>query len=64
MASELRVDRIIPTAGVPTGGGGGIIQIKQIVKTDTYVSSSLSGGAVSGAAISIDFAALSTSNKL
>ena len=27
MSSELRVDRIIPTAGVPTGGGGGIIQI-------------------------------------
>ena len=29
MASELRVDKIIPTSGVPTGGGGGIIQIKQ-----------------------------------
>ena len=29
MASELRVDKIIPTGGVPTGGGGGIIQIKQ-----------------------------------
>ena len=29
MASELRVDKIIPTDGVPTGGGGGIIQIKQ-----------------------------------
>ena len=27
MSSELRVDKIIPTAGVPTGGGGGIIQI-------------------------------------
>ena len=27
MASELRVDKIIPTAGVPTGGGGGIIQV-------------------------------------
>ena len=27
MTSELRVDRIIPTSGVPTGGGGGIIQI-------------------------------------
>jgi len=26
MASELRVDKIIPTSGVPTGGGGGIIQ--------------------------------------
>ena len=29
MASELRVDKIVPTDGVPTGGGGGIIQIKQ-----------------------------------
>ena len=29
MSSELRVDKIIPTAGVPTGGGGGIIQITQ-----------------------------------
>ena len=27
MASELRVDKIIPTTGVPTGGGGGIIQM-------------------------------------
>jgi len=27
MASELRVDKIIPTNGVPTGGGGGIIQV-------------------------------------
>jgi len=26
MSSELRVDKIIPTSGVPTGGGGGIIQ--------------------------------------
>ena len=29
MSSELRVDKIVPTDGVPTGGGGGIIQIKQ-----------------------------------
>jgi len=35
MASELRVDRIIPTSGVPTGGGGGIIQVVQTTKTDT-----------------------------
>ena len=27
MTSELRVDKIIPTTGVPTGGGGGIIQV-------------------------------------
>ena len=30
MSSELRVDKIIPTAGAPTGGGGGIVQVKQI----------------------------------
>tara|TARA_B100001287_G_scaffold21767_1_gene15951 strand:+ start:979 stop:1521 length:543 start_codon:yes stop_codon:yes gene_type:complete len=27
MSSELRVDKIIPTSGVPTGGGGGIVQV-------------------------------------
>ena len=27
MSSELRVDKIIPTGGIPTGGGGGIIQV-------------------------------------
>ena len=30
MSSVLRVDKIIPTGGVPTGGGGGIVQVKQI----------------------------------
>ena len=29
MASELRVDKIVPTDGVPTGGGGSIVQVKQ-----------------------------------
>ena len=37
MASELRVDRIIPTTGVPTGGGGGIVQVVQ-ASTSTQVS--------------------------
>tara|TARA_B100001989_G_scaffold85038_1_gene59049 strand:+ start:731 stop:1231 length:501 start_codon:yes stop_codon:yes gene_type:complete len=27
MSSELRVDKIIPTSGVPSGGGGGVIQM-------------------------------------
>ena len=35
MASELRVDKIIPVDGVPTGGGGGIVQIKYAIKTAT-----------------------------
>ena len=38
MSSELRVDKIIPTVGVPTGGGGSIIQIKQTVQNNTGVS--------------------------
>ena len=40
MSSELRVDKIIPTTGVPTNGGGGIIQIQQTVKTDTWAGDS------------------------
>ena len=32
MASELRVDKIVPVDGAPTGGGGGIIQIKTTEK--------------------------------
>ena len=44
MASELRVDKIIPTTGVPTGGGGGIIQVKQTVLT-THQSRSGGGAA-------------------
>ena len=49
MSSELRVDKIIPTTGVPTGGGGGIIQMvmgESDTQTDTtstsYVDSNLS----------------------
>ena len=40
MASQLRVDKIVPVDGAPTGGGGGIVQIKQTVKTDTFSVSS------------------------
>ena len=35
MSSELRVDKIVPTDGVPTGGGGGIVQVKQTVDNTT-----------------------------
>ena len=39
MASELRVDKIIPVDGVPTGGGGGIIQVVQAVTGDAQAYS-------------------------
>ena len=49
MASELRVDRIVPVSGIPTGGGGGIVQVVQAstntqvaVNTQTYTDTGLS----------------------
>ena len=39
MSSELRVDKIIPTGGVPTGGGGGVIQVVQKLFTTQFTSS-------------------------
>ena len=35
MASQLRVDKILPVDGAPTGGGGGIVQVKQFTLTNT-----------------------------
>ena len=52
MASELRVDRIIPVNGVPTNGGGSILQVMPIYglatplttsTTTSYASMGLSG---------------------
>ena len=34
MTSQLRVDKIVPVDGAPSGGGGGIIQIVSANKTD------------------------------
>jgi len=41
MSSELRVDKIIPTAGAPTGGGGGVVQVVH-ASTQTGQSQSFS----------------------
>ena len=40
MASELRVDKIVPTTGAPTGGGGGIIQVKMGTLTSKFNTAS------------------------
>ena len=34
MASQLRVDKILPVDGAPTNGGGGIIQVVSTIKND------------------------------
>ena len=46
MSSELRVDKIIPVDGVPTDGGGGIVQVKQAEHATSvqYTSGSYTSG--------------------
>ena len=53
MASELRVDKIIPTSGVPTGGGGGVIQVVQKLFTTTFTSSVYAYTDVTGFSVDI-----------
>ena len=48
MSSELRVDKIVPTDGVPTGGGGGIIQVKQSLYNSYITKNNSSFEAISG----------------
>ena len=53
MASQLRVDKIVPVDGVPTGGGGGIVQVKCTTKQDMFDTSSTSFVDVTGLSVSI-----------
>ena len=38
--SELRTNRIVPRDGLPSGSAGGIIQIRQTLKTDSFNTNS------------------------
>ena len=53
MSSELRVDKIVPVDGVPTGGGGGIVQVKSVTKTDPFDTLSTSFTDITGLSVSI-----------
>tara|TARA_A100001015_G_C14917160_1_gene682815 strand:- start:139 stop:639 length:501 start_codon:yes stop_codon:yes gene_type:complete len=51
--SQLKVNSIIPVSGVPTGGGGGIIQVVQAVKDDTATFTTTSFTDITGLSASI-----------
>ena len=53
MSSELRVDKIIPVDGIPTDGGGGIIQVKHALKTDAFSTSSTSFIDITGLSVTL-----------
>ena len=61
--STLKVNSIIPVAGVPTGGGGGIIQIKNAIKTDTQ-STGASSDFVDITGLSVAITPTSSSSKI
>ena len=53
MASELRVDKIVPTSGVPTGGGGGIVQVVESSWSGNFTTGSTSYVDLTNATITI-----------
>jgi len=62
--SQIKVNSIIPVGGVPTGGGGGIIQIKQTIKKDVF-STSISSNTNSGdTGLNVSITPTSTSSKI
>ena len=61
--SQIKVNSIIPVAGVPTGGGGGIIQIKQTVKTSKF-STTTTGNTIDVTGVSVDITPTSNTSKI
>ena len=61
--STLKVNSIIPVAGVPTGGGGGIIQIKQTVKTSLF-STTTTGNTIDVTGVNVSITPTSSSSKI
>ena len=64
--STLKVNSIIPVSGVPTGGGGGIIQVKQAIKTDVFSTTANSGdiASIDIPSLSVTITPTSSSSKI
>ena len=53
MSSQLRVDKILPVDGAPSGGGGGVIQVVSSTKTDTQTFTSQGNHDITGLSVTI-----------
>ena len=61
--SQLKVNSIIPVAGVPTGGGGGIIQVVSTIKKDAFTVNT-SNNFVEVTGLNVTITPTSSTNKL
>ena len=61
--SQIKVDSIIPRGGLPSGASGGIIQIVQTVKTDTF-SANTGSSFVDITGMTVTITPQSASNKI
>tara|TARA_B100000963_G_scaffold325107_1_gene311088 strand:+ start:791 stop:1345 length:555 start_codon:yes stop_codon:yes gene_type:complete len=63
--SQLKVNSIVPVGGLPSGSNGGIIQVKQTVKTDTFSQSSVTKNTFSNdTGLNVTITPSSNSNKI
>ena len=60
--SQIKVDSIVPSGGLPAGASGGIIQCRTITKTDTFTTTNATFTDVTGLSLSIT--PQSSSNKI
>tara|TARA_B100000287_G_scaffold372091_1_gene370534 strand:+ start:1455 stop:1967 length:513 start_codon:yes stop_codon:yes gene_type:complete len=60
--SQIKVNSIVPAGGLPSGSNGGIIQVVQAVKTDTFSHNSTSFTDLTG--LSATITPSSSSNKI
>ena len=60
--SQLKVNSIVPVGGLPSGSSGGIIQIKQAFKGNTFTTTS--GSFVDVTGLSVSITPSSASNKI
>ena len=62
--SQLKVNSIVPVGGLPSGANGGIIQVVQSVKTDTFSSVGAGSSFVDVTGLTVTITPSSNSNKV
>ena len=63
--SQIKVNSIIPSGGLPAGSNGGIIQVKQTIKKDRFTTAqAVTSGYTDLTGLSVAITPSSSSNKI